>query len=82
VQSFLDVLGLAGVLSMLVAYYMLQKGRVSPHSALYLWMNFAGGMAVLFSLLNNWNLSAFVMELAWVLISGYSLLIRKRKNLP
>ena len=79
-EAFLDGVGLVGVLSMLVAYYMLQKGRLSAHQPIYLWMNFLGGLAVLLSLFIHWNLSAFVMELAWVLISGHSLLMLKKKS--
>jgi hypothetical protein len=77
VESFVNILGLAGVLAMLVAYYLLQQGKFTSHQPIYLWMNFAGGIAVIISLCVDWNLSAFVMELAWVLISGYSLFFRK-----
>lgn len=72
-----DILGLVGVFSMLVAYYLLQQGRVTSHQPAYLWMNFLGGLAVLFSLIEHWNLPAFIMELAWVLISAHSLFWQK-----
>lgn len=76
-DSFFNIVGIAGVLSMLTAYYWLQQGKVTSHQPLYLWMNFTGGLAVLFSLFLHWNLPAFLMELAWVLISAHSLFWRK-----
>lgn len=80
-SEFLNILGLAGVFSMLAAYFLLQRGKVTAHQPRYLWMNFLGGLAVIFSLILHWNLPAFVMELAWVLISGHSLIMvgRRRK---
>lgn len=76
---FFNVLGLAGVATMLVAYFLLQCEKVTAHQPSYLWMNFLGGLAVIFSLFLDWNLPAFMMEVAWVLISAYSL-VRYRKS--
>lgn len=58
---------------MLFAYFLLQQGKVTAHQPSYLWMNFLGGIAVLVSLCVEWNLPAFMMELAWVTISAVSL---------
>lgn len=62
---------------MLLAYYLLQQQKVQAHSPKYLWMNFLGGLAVLVSLCFHWNLPAFLMELAWIAISGHSLFFAK-----
>ena len=67
---------------MLVAYYLLQQGKFTSHQTQYLWMNFLGGIAVIISLFINWNLPAFIMELAWVLISAHSLFLRKPEVKP
>ncbi len=66
---------------MLVGYYLLQQGKVSAHQPLYLWLNFWGGCAVILSLMWEWNLPAFMMEMAWVTISAMSLWrIRREKR--
>ena len=81
-DSLVNILGLAGVLAMLVAYYLLQQGKLTSHEPKYLWMNFLGGLAVILSLFANWNLPAFVMELTWVLISAHSIFLRKPEVKP
>lgn len=68
-----NIAGVAGVFAILVAYFLLQQGKVTAHQPLYLWLNLWGGFAVLFSLLWDWNLPAFLMEAAWVTISAVSL---------
>ncbi len=65
---------------MLFAYFLLQQGKVTAHQPSYLWMNFLGGIAVLASLCIEWNLPAFLMELAWTLISAVSLWRIRRKT--
>jgi hypothetical protein len=79
VYAIVNVLGLGGVLTMLVAYFLLQQGKLTAHQPLYLWMNFLGGIAVILSLFWDWNLPAFMMEVAWVLISAYGL-VRYRER--
>lgn len=74
-----NIAGVAGVFAILVAYYLLQQGKVTAHQPLYLWLNFWGGFAVLVSLLWEWNLPAFMMEAAWVTISGVSLWRYRKK---
>ncbi len=65
---------------MLVAYFLLQRGKLTAHQPLYLWLNFWGGVVVICSLLQHWNLPAFIMELAWVSISAYSLITLRGKK--
>jgi hypothetical protein len=76
-----NAIGIAGVFTMLVAYYLLQQGRVTAHQPIYLWMNLLGGLAVILSLFWEWNLPAFLMETAWVLISVLSLMRQRRQPL-
>ena len=76
---FFNAVGIAGVFAILVAYFLLQQGKVTAHQPSYLWLNLLGGLAVIFSLLVEWNLPAFLMEAAWVIISAVSL-IRYRRS--
>jgi len=66
--GWLDVIGNIGVLLMMVAYLLLQLNKLS-NGLLYSVVNALGASLVILSLLNNFNLSAFLMEAFWVLIS-------------
>lgn len=74
VYSWHDGLGGIGVVFILLAYLLLQLERVSPIRPPYLLANGLGSFLILVSLINQFNLSAFVIEAAWFLISAYGLL--------
>jgi paired small multidrug resistance pump len=68
-----DWAGLGGVALILLAYFLLQAGRVRGDALGYQLMNAAGALAVLISLLFAFNLCAFVMEAAWLAVSIYGI---------
>lgn len=68
-HSISNVVGLIGVALLLFAFFLLNTSKVSPLSLIYQWFNFIGAGFILFSLLFQWNLSAAVIEIAWMLIS-------------
>jgi len=72
-QLLSDISGNFGVFCFLFAYYLLQKARITYSSASYLLLNLAGSLLLIVSLLINWNLSAFLLEVAWALISIYGI---------
>lgn len=69
-----DIIGLLGVVIMLVAYFLLSLRKISAEAMSYPILNALGSLMVMFSLFYAWNLSAFVMELCWFLISLYGML--------
>jgi hypothetical protein len=69
-----DWIGLAGVAIVLIAFFLLQVGKLHGTGFIYQAMNAVGAAAVVLSLLYDFNLSAFVVEVAWVLISLYGML--------
>ena len=73
-----DVAGLAGVAVMLWAFYLLQAGKVRGDSFSYQLMNALGAGAVLLSIVHDFNLSAFVIETCWVVISIYGMIRARR----
>ena len=75
-----DVAGLVGVVVMLWAFYLLQAGKLRGDSFAYQLMNALGAGAVLLSLVNDFNLSAFVIETCWVLISLYGMFRTRRRK--
>ena len=64
----LDFVGNLGVLILMVSYLLLQLNRLS-NGLLYSVLNAAGASLIVVSLLSNFNLSAFIIEVFWVLIS-------------
>ena len=69
-----DIIGNIGVAFFLIAYFLLQRGAVLHTQASYLLLNLSGSLFLIFSLLINWNLSAFLLEAAWALISMWGLI--------
>ncbi len=74
-----DVVGMAGVGSILLAYALLQMDRVRGDTLGYQLLNLFGALAVLVSLLQEFNLSAFVIETAWVAISAWGIVRARRR---
>ncbi|HEU5281705.1 MAG TPA: hypothetical protein VFU82_07000 [Gammaproteobacteria bacterium] len=78
-----DAVGLAGVACLLIAYYLLNAGRISEKSFSYQWLNFFGGGFLLFSLFFHWNIASVVIQVAWMAISmmGMASIYQARKKL-
>ncbi|MBI2993040.1 MAG: hypothetical protein HYY48_02550 [Gammaproteobacteria bacterium] len=64
-----DAAGVVGVIMILIAYFLLQIGRMGALDPRYSLLNLAGALLIVVSLLFDFNLSAFLMEAAWVFIS-------------
>jgi paired small multidrug resistance pump len=75
-----DVAGLIGVAVMLWAFFLLQAGKLRGDAFMYQLMNAVGAAAVLLSLVNDFNLSAFVIETCWVIISVYGMIRSRGKR--
>ena len=67
------IIGNLGVVSFLAAYLLLQKGKLEHTGLPYLGLNLLGAVLLMSSLLIDWNLSAFLLEAAWALISMYGI---------
>jgi hypothetical protein len=65
----LDVLGNIGVAVLMVTYLMLQLQKLSSNGLAYSLLNAIGAGLIIASLLVNFNLSALLVEVFWVLIS-------------
>ena len=71
--SWFDLVGNIGVLLMVVAYLLLQLEKLSSSAVSYLLLNTVGALMVIVSLTFRFNLSAFLMEAFWLLISLFGL---------
>ncbi len=78
-MNWYDWAGLLGVAIILLAYFLLQSSRLRGDALVYQLMNAIGALLVLVSLLYAFNLSAFLMELAWFIVSIYGI-VRGRKK--
>jgi len=67
--GLLDLVGNAGVVVLMIAYLMLQLNKIRSDDLAYSLMNAIGASLIVLSLLVNFNLSALLMEVFWVLIS-------------
>jgi len=77
-----DILGNAGVVCFLSAFFLMQKGRLHHTGLVYLGLNLVGAILLMISLLVHWNLAAFLLEAAWALISMMGIIthiLNKRK---
>jgi paired small multidrug resistance pump len=68
-----DWTGIAGTLMVLGAFFLLQAGRVSGTGLAYQLLNLFGAGGVLVSLWGKFNVSVFVLELAWMVVSLYGI---------
>lgn len=73
-----ELAGLIGVVLILLSYFGLQAGKMRPHGIVYQSMNLSGASLLLLSLLFDFNLSAFVMESCWVVITLYGIIRGRR----
>ncbi len=69
-----DYVGTTGVVLILVAYFLLQTERLSSTTLLYSLLNLIGAAFIAISLLFDFNLSAFIIELFWIAISIYGIM--------
>lgn len=71
--SIYDFYGNIGALFLVVSYLLLQLGKIKSETPLYSFLNMIAGLSVCVSLLNDFNLSAFIVEFVWAAISLYGL---------
>ena len=69
-----DFAGNVGVAMMVFAYWLLQMGKLRINDVSYSLTNAIGAVLVLISLLYSFNLSAFLVETFWLLISLFGLI--------
>ena len=67
--TLLDLIGNIGVVVLMITYLMLQLNKLRSDGLAYSLLNAIGASFIIVSLLVNFNLSAFIIEVFWVLIS-------------
>jgi len=67
--SLIDLLGNVGVAMIVVTYLLLQLDKLRSSDLAYSVLNAVGASLIVGSLIVDFNLSALLMEVFWVLIS-------------
>jgi hypothetical protein len=65
----LDLIGNIGVVILIITFLMLQLNKLPSDGLAYSLLNAIGASLIVVSLLFDFNLSALLMEVFWVLIS-------------
>ncbi len=68
-MSIYNVVGVTGVILCLLAFLLLQLGKINAAKPLYSWLNLFGALGIIYSLFFDFNLASFLIEASWVLIS-------------
>lgn len=71
--TLFDILGTIGVAMIIITYVLLQTGRLQSTQLSYSLLNAVGAALVLISLYYSFNLSAFIVEAFWLIISVYGI---------
>lgn len=72
-MTLFDLFGSFGVLLIIVSYFLLQMGRLSSQHLAYSLANALGSVFIMISLSHQFNFSAFLIELFWLLISLFGI---------
>ncbi len=68
-----DLVGNIGVFFILATYLALQLERIEATSIIYSVLNGTGAGLIVFSLMYDFNLSAFIIEICWLAISVFGI---------
>ena len=73
------IVGLVGMIITLFAYFLLQAQKLHGNGLIYQLMNALGALGVALSLLfGTFNLPAFLLEVIWLVISIYGIVVARR----
>ncbi|HEY7002219.1 MAG TPA: hypothetical protein VH330_10795 [Candidatus Udaeobacter sp.] len=67
--NLFDLAGFIGVLLIVIAYLLLQLDKLPSSSLSFSLLNAAGSLLIMLSLIFKFNVSAFLIEVFWFLIS-------------
>lgn len=77
-----SIIGMAGAGMILLAYLLLQMGKMTTEGLWYTVINLVGSLMILFSLFFDFNLPALFIEVVWITVSVVALvrLFLKRRR--
>ena len=82
-MAWFDIVGTIGVGLIIVAYAAVQGGRMKSGQLSYSITNLVGAAMILVSLRYNFNLASVIIEVFWILISVWGIVLwwkRRSRN--
>ncbi len=81
-MTIAELIGVAGVGMVVVAYFMVQSGRWTHERLALPVTNLVGALCIMVSLIEAPNLPSILIEIIWIAISLYGIwhVLRLRKN--
>lgn len=74
-MAWFDIIGTIGVVLIILAYAAVQARRMGPEQLSYSVINLVGAAMILLSLKYNFNLASVIIEIFWILISLWGIVI-------
>lgn len=81
-MPFANEIGMIAPLSLLLAFFLLNLGKLTADHYTYQWMNVIGAAALTYSVISPMNIGVFVTEVLWTLIGVYGVVkifLKRRK---
>lgn len=66
-----NIIGTSGVFCILLAYFLMQLGKITSKELSYSLINLIGASLIMVSLLHSWNLPSAIIEICWIFISAF-----------
>lgn len=76
-------IGFLGMAFVVIAYFLLQVNKYTIKSLEYQLLNLVGAILLLISLFVHFNLGSFIIEIFWIIITIYGIVVNlrdKKKN--
>ncbi|HEY1944804.1 MAG TPA: hypothetical protein VGH40_22040 [Roseiarcus sp.] len=80
VEDFAQIVGVAGSVMIVSAFFCDQQGWLASRSLPYLALNLVGSLSIIASLFYAWNLPSVLIEGFWAAITVYGLVRRLRPD--
>jgi membrane-bound ClpP family serine protease len=74
-EVYSNVIGIVGVVCVLAGYFLLQINKISQNNFWFSFVNLLGAVLILISLMYHWNLASVIIEIAWLTISLYGMVV-------
>jgi hypothetical protein len=79
-MSLFMLSGFFGGFCLLLGYFLVNSGKLADDDPRFHLLNLIGALSVIVSLMEDWNLPVFILEIAWSSIALYGLYQSYRNN--
>ena len=73
-------IGFVGMAFVVIAYLFLQTNKYTIKSLQYQLLNLIGAILLLISLFVHFNLGSFIIEVFWIIITIYGIVVNLKEN--